>query len=57
MTLKVEIVIEPGQAEPKLVLHTDAMTPELAKLVSRLSDNLPEVIIGYIENEAFLLER
>lgn len=55
--MKVEIVIEPGRTEPKLVLHTDAMTPELAKLVSRLSDNLPEVIIGYIENEAFLLDR
>lgn len=57
VALNVEIVIESGRAEPKLVLYADAMTPELARLVSRLSDNMPEVMIGYIENEAFLLER
>ncbi len=55
--MNVEIVIEPGRAEPKLVLYADTVTPELARLMSRLSDNAPEVIIGYIENEAFLLNR
>ncbi len=55
--MNVEIVIEPGRTEPKLVLYTGLVTPELARFMSRLSDNAPEVIIGYIESEAFLLNR
>ncbi len=55
--MKVEIVIDKDSVSPRLVLYTAKLTPELEQLVSRLSEEKSGRIIGFMQSEAFLLDR
>ena len=54
--MKVEIRIDPGCAEPKIVIHTDRMTDEIQSLVRQLSSPEPDVIPAQSGNGVALLD-
>ena len=41
--MQIEVRIDSGCKEPKVVIHTDRMTDEIQELVRRLSDSAPQV--------------
>jgi len=53
--LKVEINIDPGCAEPKIVIHAANMTDEITALAKRLSAPTPEVIAAQSDRGVELL--
>ena len=54
-TLKVEINIDPGCTEPKIIVQAPQMTDEIAALVRRLSAPSPEVIAAQSDRGVELL--
>jgi len=53
--LKLEINIDPGCAEPRVVIHTDRMTEEIEALARRLTDTPPETIAAQSESGVVIL--
>lgn len=54
--MKVEIQIDPASVDPRAVIWTAAMTPEVEQAVSALSVSRPAFLIGMKEEKAQLLE-
>lgn len=53
--MEVEIVIDPACREPKLVIHTAELTPEVVNLSQKLGKGA-KALAGWREGEVFLLE-
>lgn len=53
--MKIELNIDPACAEPRIVVHTNRMTPELETLLHRLSDPSPETVAVRTESGVELL--
>jgi DNA-binding LytR/AlgR family response regulator len=53
--MDVEICIDKDRTRPKMVIHTNEMTPEINELVKRLSDYNEQVLVGFLNEEAILL--
>ncbi len=55
--MQVEVKIEPSCQEPRIIILTDKMTEEINGLVSRLSEDVPQVITGFKEDVLEVLEQ
>lgn len=55
--MQIEVKIDSGATEPKVVIFTDKMTDEISELVKRLSVETPEIIAGFRNSEVILLEQ
>lgn len=53
--MDVELSIEKDRLKPKIVIHTNEVTSEINELVKRLSDYNERVLVGYLNEEAILL--
>lgn len=55
--MQIEVKIDSGISEPKVIILTDKMTDEVARIVRRLSDDSPQVIAGFRGDNVVLLEQ
>ncbi len=53
--MDVEICIDKDRIKPKVVIHTNEVTSEINEMVKRLSDYNQQVLVGYLNEEAILL--
>ncbi len=53
--MKVEINLDPACGEPKVVVHTDRITPEINALVETLAAAPKSSLLGYREAEVVIL--
>ena len=54
--IDIEIKIDENYKVPKLVIYTDQVTDELMKIVNKLKSADEEKLIGFKDDEAFLLD-
>lgn len=55
--MQIEVRIDSGCKEPKVVIHTDRMTDEIQELVRRLSDSVPQLLAGFRDGDVRILEQ
>ncbi len=53
--MKIEVKVDADCAETTVVICTDKVTDEIQQLVRRLSQDAPQVIVGFQEDEAVIL--
>jgi len=53
--LKIEVKVDAAYGEPMVVVYTDKVTEEIHALVRRLSQDAPEIIVGFRNDEAAVL--
>jgi DNA-binding LytR/AlgR family response regulator len=53
--MDVEVIMEKGRLKPKVVIHTNEMTPEISELVKRLTDYNGHLLPAYKGEEIILL--
>lgn len=53
--VKIEIKVDAACKEPMVVIHTDKVTEEIQTLMRRLSQDAPQVLVGFREDEAAVL--
>ena len=53
--MKIEVQIEPGCREPRVVIHTDRMTDEVSALLARLDAGQNKPLVGFSEGTATVL--
>lgn len=54
--MDIEVKIDVAYAQPKLVIHTAELTPELAELIKKLSSGSRQIVTGYKEEAIFILQ-
>ena len=54
--MKIEVKIDDSCAEPKIVIMTDRMTDEVNDIIDRLSEKQPQMIAGFRDGQATLLD-
>ena len=54
--MKIEIQVDAACEEPKVVVYTDKVTEEIHALVRRLTQDAPQVLVGFREDEATILQ-
>lgn len=54
--MEVEINLEPGRSEPKVIILTDEITPAVADLARRLTSGELRFLPGWQDGEVFLLD-
>ena len=54
--IDIEIKIEENYKTPKLVIYTDQVTDEIMKIVNKLKSADEEKLIGFKDDEAYLLD-
>ena len=54
--MKIEIQVDESRKEPLVVVYTDRVSEEIHALVRRLSQDAPQVLVGFREDEATLLQ-
>lgn len=50
--LRIEIQVNQDCKEPKILIITDRMTEEVKELIQKLSNDAPQMLIGYWEDQA-----
>ena len=53
--MQIEVKIDPSCCEPKLIICTDKLNDKIALLVKKLSEETPEVIAGFRDQNVTLL--
>lgn len=53
--MKIEVKVDAACKEPMVVVYTDRVTDEVQSIVRRLSQDAPQVIVGFREEDAVLL--
>lgn len=54
--MKIEVKLDAACQEPTVVICTDKVTEEIHALVRRLSQDAPQVLVGFREDEALVLQ-
>lgn len=54
--MKIEIKIDEGCTEPEIIVVTDRVTDEVNEIINRLSEKQPQMIAGFSDGQATLLE-
>lgn len=54
--MRIEIKIDEKCKDPKIIVMTDKMTDEVNAIVKRLSDEQPQVIVGFKDDTVEVLE-
>lgn len=55
--MDIEIKLDPNYKTPKIIVLTDKMTDEINALVSRISEEAPQVIAGFRDNILRIIEQ
>lgn len=55
--MQLEIKLDPAYPEPKVVLLTAAMTDEVNQIVSRLSDQTPQILSGIRQEKLEVIDQ
>lgn len=55
--MKVEIKLDEGLSEPRIIIETNEITEEVADIVKRLSDERSDIITGFKDGQAEILEQ
>ncbi len=55
--MQIEIKLDSSVKEPKVMVITDRMTDEVNRILRRLSEDAPQVIAGFREEQVHLLEQ
>ncbi|NCB29722.1 MAG: LytTR family transcriptional regulator, partial [Clostridia bacterium] len=55
--MKIEVKIDAACEETKVVIYTNRATDEIQNLARRLSQDAPQVIVGFLEDEAVILSQ
>ena len=50
--MRIEIQVDQDCKEPKVLIITDQMTEEVKELIQKLSNDVPQMLIGYREDQA-----
>lgn len=53
--MKIEVKVDETCQETTVVIYTDRVTDEIQQLVRKLSQDAPQVIVGFLEDEAVIL--
>lgn len=53
--MRIEVKLDAGCEETTVVIHTNRVNDEVQQLVRRLSQDAPQVIVGFREDEAVIL--
>lgn len=53
--MQVEVRLEPGYTQPRVVIHTETMTDEVKELLDRIGTGVPQQIVGFLKDEARIL--
>ena len=53
--MKIEVKVDAACEETTVVICTDKVTDEIQQLVRKLSQDAPQVIVGFLEDEAVIL--
>lgn len=53
--MKTEIVIDQNVIEPKVVIHTREITPEVSEMIRRCTETQPAYLIGYRDEKLEIL--
>jgi len=54
--VKIEIQLDESRKEPLVVVYTDKVNEEIHALVRRLSQDAPQMLVGFREDEATILQ-
>ena len=54
--MKIEIQLDESRKEPLVVVYTDKVNEEIHALVRRLSQDAPQMLVGFREDEATILQ-
>ena len=54
--MQVEVKIDDHYTEPKVIILTDKMNDEINELIKKISDETPQVILGFQDNIMRILE-
>ena len=55
--MKIEVKIENTYTEPKVVILTDQMTDEVNEIITKLSENTPQMIAGFQDDLLKVLDQ
>ena len=55
--MKIEVKVDATCVETTVVICTNKVTDEIQSLVRRLSQDAPQVIVGFLEDEAMILSQ
>lgn len=55
--MKIEVKIDKDCGEPKVIIITDKMTDEVSQLIKNASGEAPQIIAGFNNDKAALLEQ
>lgn len=55
--MQIEIRLDPAMAEPKVVIFTREMTEEVHELARRLSEASPQLMLGFLNEQAVILDQ
>lgn len=53
--MQIEIKVDENCAEPKIIIVTDKVTPEVKSIIKKLSEDAPQMIIGFQGDTATIL--
>ena len=54
--MKIEIQVDESRKEPLVVVYADKVSEEIHALVRRLSQDAPQVLVGFRDDEATILQ-
>lgn len=55
--MKIEVKLDASCAEPMVVIHAERVTDEVQTILRRLSQDAPQLIVGFQDEEAVILEQ
>ena len=55
--MKIEVKLDAACTEPRIEIHTDRMTDEVNDLVQKLSESTPQILVGFRQEEAKILDQ
>lgn len=55
--MQVEIKLDPGCEETKIVIFTREMTDEVSELARKLTGSAPQVLVGFRDDQAVILDQ
>lgn len=55
--MQIDVKIDSSCTEPRVVIYTQSMTDEVAELVKRLSEEKPQILSGFRDDQLFIIEQ
>lgn len=55
--MQIELKIDSSCSEPKVIILTDSMTEEVKNILNKLSENIPQIIVGIKDKKLEVLDQ